>query len=96
MIVDIKLGPWTFDHASYDRDADVLYLSIGPPRRTVGEETPEGHVALYDESTGEFCGLTLIGFWAQTDENGYANITVPSPPQEIPVETANLKRLVTA
>lgn len=50
-----------FDHVLYDADADVAYLSIGEPRRAVGEQTPEGHVLLYDEETGEFCGLTLIG-----------------------------------
>src|SRR4051794_2624915 len=59
--MSIRLGPWTFDHVMYDQDADVVYLSIGEPRRAIGEETPEGHVALYDEATGELCGLTLIG-----------------------------------
>lgn len=44
----------------YDCEGDVLYLSIGPPRPAVGEETPEGHVMLFDATTGEFCGLTLI------------------------------------
>lgn len=96
MIVDITLGPWTFDHASYDADADVVYLSIGPPRRAIGEETPEGHIVLLDEQTGEFCGLTLIGLMEMSDAEGMSRVTLPSPPEEVPVESADLRRLVSA
>jgi hypothetical protein len=38
-----------FDHADYDVEADAAYLSIGEPRRAIGEESPEGHVVLFDE-----------------------------------------------
>jgi uncharacterized protein YuzE len=87
--MSVTLGPWEFDHVLYDEDADVAYLSIGEPRRAVGEETPEGHVALYDEETGEFCGLTLIGVRKAIDEGG--TISIP-----VPVESEALDRLVCA
>lgn len=92
----VHLGPWTFDHASYDAESDVAYLSIGKPQRAVGEETPEGHVALYAEDTGEFCGLTIIGIRAIIEAEGQCVITVPTPDQEVPVDTADLRDLVRA
>jgi uncharacterized protein YuzE len=58
--MSIRIGDWTFDNMEYDAEGDVLYLSVGEPRPSVGEETPEGHVLMFDVETGEFCGLTLI------------------------------------
>ncbi len=51
---------------------------------------------LFDETTGELCGVTLIGLSVLSDEHGRATIILPSPPQEVPVASADLKRLVTA
>jgi uncharacterized protein YuzE len=59
-LVKISIGEWTFDSVDYDAESDVLYLSVGNPRSAIGEETPEGHVLLFDVETGEFCGLTLV------------------------------------
>ena len=56
----IRIGDWEFDNAEYDAESDVLYLSIQEPRPAIGEETPEGHIMLFDAETGEFCGLTLV------------------------------------
>ncbi len=77
----VTIGSWTFDHVSYDEQADVVYLSIGPPRRAVGEQTPEGHVALFDEETGEFCGLTLIGLQRIIAGDEPDDVTLPSTQQ---------------
>jgi uncharacterized protein YuzE len=30
--MSVRIGAWKFDDVAYDRDADVLYLSIGPPK----------------------------------------------------------------
>jgi len=57
--MSIHIGGWEFDHASYDAEADVLYLSMGGPRPGYGEETPEGHVLRFDEND-QFYGVTLI------------------------------------
>ena len=50
-----------FDTTHYDRDADVLYLSVGDPARAVDfDKTPEGHALRYDES-GDLIGITIVG-----------------------------------
>jgi hypothetical protein len=80
--MSVTIGHWTFDHVHYDDLADVVYLSIGPPRASVGEPTPEGHVVLFDEVTGEFCGLTIIGLKRIESGELPRAVTIPSP-QEI-------------
>lgn len=45
----------------YDEEADVLYISIGEPRKALGVDIGEGAVVRYIEATGEVVGLTLIG-----------------------------------
>lgn len=45
----------------YDEEADVLYISIGEPRKALGVDISEGAVVRYIEATGEVVGLTLIG-----------------------------------
>jgi uncharacterized protein YuzE len=72
----IEIGGWTFDHVSYDREADVLYLAVDEPRPGFGEETPEGHIWRFDEE-GQFCGLTLIGIKDCIEAGEPVAITVP-------------------
>ncbi len=45
----------------YDEEADVLYISIGEPRKALGVDIGEGEIVRYIEATGEVVGLTLIG-----------------------------------
>jgi len=45
----------------YDEEADVLYISIGNPRKAVGVDIGEGAVVRYKEDTKEVVGLTFIG-----------------------------------
>ena len=45
----------------YDKEADVLYISIGEPRKALGIDIGEGAIVRYVEETGEVVGLTLIG-----------------------------------
>lgn len=82
----ISFGGWEFDHVSYDPDADVAYLSIGTPRRAVGEETPEGHILRFDESTGEFCGLTLVGLQHLIEAKKPILVTIPHRPEQLDSE----------
>jgi uncharacterized protein YuzE len=57
----LKVGPYTFDRAHYDPDADVLYLSLGGLDRAADfDETPDGHAVSFDED-GNLIGLTLVG-----------------------------------
>lgn len=46
---------------NYDEEADVLYISIGEPRKALGVDIGEGAIVRYIESTGELVGLTLVG-----------------------------------
>jgi uncharacterized protein YuzE len=78
--MSVVIGDWEFDHASYDAEADVLYLSIGGPRAGTGEESPEGHILRFDED-GEFYGVTLIGVQHLIDA-GEATTTVTLPRRE--------------
>lgn len=45
----------------YDEEADVLYISIGEPRKAVGVDIGEGAIVRYAEETKEVVGLTFIG-----------------------------------
>lgn len=58
-----------FDTVLYDSGADVLYLSIGDPRRAVDfEESAEGHALRYDEH-GNLVGITIVGTRRLVDEH---------------------------
>ncbi len=46
---------------SYDKEADVLYMSFGEPEKAEGEEIEEGVFARY-ASSGKLNGLTVINF----------------------------------
>jgi uncharacterized protein YuzE len=45
----------------YDEEADVLYISIGEPRKALGVDIGEGSIVKYVESSGEVVGLTILG-----------------------------------
>ena len=78
--MSVHLGPYTFDHVSYDADGDVLYLSIGEPRDAAdSEETPEGHIVRYDDQE-QIIGLTLGNAQWLLDRDGSLSITFPQRP----------------
>lgn len=52
----------------YDREADVLYLSVGPPRPAVGIDVGEGLIVRLDEGTGEILGLTVMDLMGRLTE----------------------------
>ena len=55
-------------HWSYDRDGDVLYISVGEPHPAVGLDLGHGLVARYDEESGAVVGLTVIGLRARMED----------------------------
>jgi uncharacterized protein YuzE len=73
--MSVRIGAWKFDDVAYDRDADVLYLSIGPPKPGSGEETPEGHIVRYDDA-GELMGITIVGARLLVDAGEPVYVTV--------------------
>lgn len=44
----------------YDGEADVLYISFGPPRPAVGIDIGEGTVLRFDEKERKIVGITII------------------------------------
>jgi len=49
----------------YDEEADVLYLSVGEPRKALGLDIGEGVIIRYDETERAVVGLTVIGLKAR-------------------------------
>ena len=47
---------------SYDRDADVLYVSIGSPRPAHTYEEEQGLLIRKDPRTGETVGVTILDY----------------------------------
>ena len=47
---------------SYDRDADVLYISIGAPRPAHTYEEEQGLLIRKDPKTGETVGVTILDY----------------------------------
>ncbi len=47
---------------SYDRDADVAYLSFGEPKPSVTEELNDYVLVRRDPETGDIRGVTMTNF----------------------------------
>jgi uncharacterized protein YuzE len=87
----LKVGPYIFDRAHYDPEADVLYLSQGDLERAADfDETPDGHAISYDKD-GDLIGLTLIdvrGLVEGAQGNDEIVLGLPKkgePPSDTPV-----------
>lgn len=61
---------------SYDRDADVLYITEGKPRPAIGEMMNDGVIVRRDLKTKEVIGFTIVDFTE--------HFTEPHP-QRIPI-----------
>lgn len=55
---------------SYDEAADVLYISIGPPKPSYAKEDSEieGLCFLHSVSDGSLCGVTVVWYSEQDKE----------------------------
>ncbi len=74
----VHVGPYEFDHVSYDNDGDVLYLRRGEQQsaaETFG--TPEGHAVRLDDG-GEVIGITIVNAKWLLERDGKINVTVQS------------------
>ena len=49
----------------YDTEGDVLYISIGEPRRAISEELGDDVLLRIDPDTGEIVGLTVLNLSAR-------------------------------
>jgi uncharacterized protein YuzE len=53
----------------YDEKGDLLYLSIGKPRKATGVDIGQGAIVRYDEKKKEVVGLTVLGVRSKLLEN---------------------------
>jgi uncharacterized protein YuzE len=60
----VPLGATAHDRltADYDADADVLYLSLGPPVPSESEDDPAGIVLRWSLQSGKPSGATVVGY----------------------------------
>ena len=47
---------------SYDKRADVLYLSLGKPQKALSREVDDGVLIRLDPKTKNIIGITIIDF----------------------------------
>jgi YD repeat-containing protein len=88
----VTVGHITFDNVSYDREADVLYLSVGDPSAAADfDESAEGHALRYD-AEGRLVGITIVNARALLEKDG---AIIVSPPQ-LRVEADGLAEALTA
>lgn len=64
----------------YDTEGDVLYLSVGKPRRAISQELGDDVLLRVDPETGEIVGLTVL--------NLSGRFGAIQTPQTLPVEIA--------
>jgi hypothetical protein len=85
--MSVSIGDWVFEHAVYDDEVDVLYLSVDGPREGFGEATPQGDIWRFD-TDGEFYGITLIGIKRRMESDEGATVTLPRQER---IDTAELE-----
>lgn len=76
--MSVKVGPYEFDHVSYDESGDVLYLRAGESRDAARTSaTPEGHAVRFDES-GDVIGITIVNAKWLLERDRKITLSVPS------------------
>jgi uncharacterized protein YuzE len=74
----VHVGPYEFDHVSYDSDGDVLYLRRGERQQAAETfSTPEGHAVRMDENR-EVIGITIVNAKWLVERDGKITVTVPN------------------
>lgn len=87
------IGSHTFDHVTYDRSGDVLYVRAGEPRPAADVYgTPEGHAARFDED-GSVIGMAIVNARWLIEQEGKITITVPA---RIETSAAEMEPLLAA
>jgi uncharacterized protein YuzE len=76
--VTVTIAGVEFDHVVYDRDADVLYLQVGPPPHEAAhvDASREGHYLRYD-GRGGLMGITIVNARRIFEREGSIPITLP-------------------
>lgn len=58
----------------YDKEGDVLYLSVGDPRPAISEEIGDDVLMRVAADTGEVVGLTVLNFSSRFDSSDVSQI----------------------
>ena len=61
------MGNFKSQIITYDKLADVLYISFGDPRPGIAVEVNDGDLVRVDPYTDEIVGITLLDFKSQLD-----------------------------
>ena len=73
----VKIGGIEFDHVTYYREGDVLYLWAGEPRRPAYDyASPEGHYLQFGED-GSLIAITIVSARWLLEQDGKIVITLP-------------------
>jgi uncharacterized protein YuzE len=79
----VTLHSAKFDKIEYDREADVLYMSVQGAEAVRWEESPEGHVLRFDEHD-ELIGITFVNAMFLFHRDGSLRVTLPQHKEEVP------------
>jgi len=75
--MSLTIAAIDFDRIDYDREADVLYLSVGDPAKAVEfDESPDGHALRFD-ADGRLVGITIVGARRLVDEGRDVHVQAP-------------------
>jgi uncharacterized protein YuzE len=92
MTPPVSIGPYEFDSATYDSEADVLYLRKGPAQEAASTQaTPEGHAVRFDER-GDVIGLTVVNARWLVERDGKLALTLPT---RVETDAASLASVLT-
>ncbi len=85
------MGGYCMLSLKYDKNHDVLYISIDYPRPSYGDEILPGVVILYHMETDEVTGVTIFDFKKRLDDNSLWSLELPP---EIDLLQANFSDIV--
>lgn len=87
------IGGIAFDDVTYDREADVLYLWAGKPRRPAFDDaSPEGHYLQFGKN-GALIAVTIVNARWLDEKEGKIVVTLPDGSR---LESANLGAVLAA
>jgi uncharacterized protein YuzE len=73
----VKIAGVEFDNITFDREADVLYLWAGEPRRPAYDDaSPEGHYLQFGPG-GALIAITIVNARRIFEREGKIPITLP-------------------
>ena len=63
---------------SYDKEADVFYLSFGEPKQSVTEELDDNVLVRRDPKTGDLTGITITNLKDYFEKKREMKLEIPA------------------